>query len=159
MDCEKDFSTLLTQFKPMIYHIMKKLHIYKNTDEFYQIGCIAIWEASQKYDQTKGSFTPYLYQYMKGRMMTELTNENKYRQALTIEPTVYNSETELLTIELIHSLRTHLSPLQMKWLTEYCVYGKTPSEIAAEEHVSISSVKSWRREAIKKIRKRYKHYF
>jgi DNA-directed RNA polymerase len=30
------------QFKPMIYYIMRKLAIYKNEQEFYQIGCIAL---------------------------------------------------------------------------------------------------------------------
>jgi DNA-directed RNA polymerase len=42
--------------------------------------------------------------------------------------------------------------MQQKWLIGYCIERKTPSEIAESEKVSAASVKSWRREALKKIK-------
>lgn len=42
---EEMFETYYEQFLPMVFHIMKKLNIRKNKEDYMQIGRIAIYEA------------------------------------------------------------------------------------------------------------------
>jgi len=71
------FEKLHQQFEPMIYHAMKELGISKNEQEFYQICCIALWEASLRFNEEKGKFKSYAYSYMIGRMKSALTEEKE----------------------------------------------------------------------------------
>lgn len=48
--------------------------------DFYQIGCIALWEASLKFNEEKGEFKSYAYSYMVGRMIMALTAERKKKE-------------------------------------------------------------------------------
>ena len=75
MFIDEKFEELHNQFKSIIYHIMIRLAIYKNEQEFYQIGCIALWEASLHFNEEKGEFKSYAYSYIMGKMKTTLTNE------------------------------------------------------------------------------------
>lgn len=47
----------------MIYQIIRSLHIYKNEEEFYQIGLIGLWEAQQRFDEQKGRFFNFAYSF------------------------------------------------------------------------------------------------
>lgn len=161
MFTDETFEELHNQFKPMIYHIIKKLAIYKNEQEFYQIGCIALWEASLQFNEEKGEFKSYAYSYIMGKMKTMLTNEGiqqeKVRRLKTNqtqeETSGDDSTSSLLSHSVIDSISSLLTPNQSKWLKAYCLYGETPSEIAKDEGVSISAVKAWRRNAIARLKK------
>lgn len=157
---DKNFEQLHKQYKPMIYHILKKLAIYKNEQEFYQIGCIALWEASLRFKEEKGEFKSYAYSYIIGRMKSELSNERKLQERSFLLESVSDQEeitkddfTQLISGAFIDSLSPRLSQHQRKWLKAYCLYGKTPTEIAIDEGVSTSAVKAWRRDAIAKLKK------
>ncbi|MBD1380403.1 sigma-70 family RNA polymerase sigma factor [Metabacillus arenae] len=156
------FKELLSDYQPMIYHILKKLHIYKNHDEFYQIGMIALWEAYRRYDHLKGSFSGYAYSTIKGKIMYEMTKRNRFEQhhSFGAEETEYGSEDSSLnnieSIEMVEAIAAELTINQKKWFLSYVIEGKTPKEIAITEKVSESAVKSWRRDALKKIRKNEK---
>jgi DNA-directed RNA polymerase len=154
------FDQLHKQYEPMIFHILKKLAIYRNKQEFYQIGCIALWEASQRFDEKKGEFKSFAYSYIIGRMKSELSNETKFKEnkhllaSMSVqEEVVENHFEQLITGSIIDSLSLHLSSHQSKWLKAYCLHGKTPSEIAIDEGVSNSAVKAWRRDALAKLKK------
>lgn len=154
------FEKLHEQFEPMIYHVMKRLEIYRNEQEFYQIGCIALWDASLRFNKEKGEFKSYAYSYMLGRMKTALTEESmlKETECQVEENWIEDEKSEdILLATVTESIFDRISPLltenQRKWIISYCIYGNTPSEIAQDEGVSISAVKAWRRDAIAKIRK------
>ncbi|OAS88205.1 MULTISPECIES: sigma-70 family RNA polymerase sigma factor [Metabacillus] len=154
------FEKLHEQFEPMIYHMIKKLAIYKDEQEFYQIGCIALWEASLRFNEEKGEFKSYVYSYIMGRMKTALTNERKKQETdhllLFFTPQKKTSEDDfklLLSNSNIESIASLLTSNQSKWLKAYCIKNKTPSEVAKDEGVSISAVKAWRRDAIAKLKK------
>jgi RNA polymerase sigma factor (sigma-70 family) len=159
--CEDEkFEQLLTQFTPMIYFIIRKLAIYKNKQEFYQIGCIALWDASLRFNEEKGEFHSFAYSYILGRMKSALTKEKvkqeKDDQLTVVSPQETTSEDDFISL-LSHLVIDRVSLLltanQSKWLKAYCLYGKTPSEIAKDEGVSISAVEAWRRDALVKIKK------
>jgi RNA polymerase sigma factor (sigma-70 family) len=154
------FESLHQQFEPMIYHIMGKLEIYKNQQEFYQIGCIALWEASLRFNAEKGEFKSYAYSYIIGRMKSALTSDRVKQEKESPFAFILNQEeqssdefTHLLAHSVIDSISTILTFNQSKWLKAYCLNGKTPSEVAKDEGVSVSAVKAWRRDAIAKLKK------
>lgn len=68
----ESFEQLAEQYTPMIYKIMHSLHIYKDQEEFFQLGLIALWEASRRFDASKGKLTSYAYMYIKGYLLMEL---------------------------------------------------------------------------------------
>lgn len=156
---DEKFEMLLHQFEPMIYRIVRKLAIYKDEQEFYQIGCIALWEASRRFQKEKGEFKSYVYSYIMGYMKMKLTEERKQQEKaerlkadLLQKQENINDFTELLSHSMIMSLAPFLNENQGKWLKAYCLHGKTPSEIAKDEGVASSTVKAWRRDAIIKLK-------
>ena len=48
------FEFLYQEKLHLVYGAMKQLHIQGNTEEFYQIGLVALWEASLRYEEGKG---------------------------------------------------------------------------------------------------------
>ncbi|KKI93226.1 hypothetical protein WQ54_05130 [Bacillus sp. SA1-12] len=158
---EAKFEELLEQYKPMIYYIIRKLAIYKNEQEFYQIGCIALWEAAQRFNKEKGEFRSYVYSFISGRMKTALSKEwNKWNNECQFGNDGYLEVdtgecdyTPLLTSSVFDSIATLLTENQSKWLKAYCLYEKLPADIAKEEGVSVHAVKAWRRDTIAKLKK------
>ncbi|RHW37231.1 sigma-70 family RNA polymerase sigma factor [Neobacillus notoginsengisoli] len=153
----ENFEPIADQYTPMIYSIIRSLHIYKNKEDFYQTGLIALWEATRNFQPEKGSFEGYAYRYIKGRMMTELTKMN-----LNAERTVSPSEEfwemieetqmdEALPVELLLSYCGGLTPNQKKWVLYTCIDYLSIKEIAEKENVSMSAVKNWRHGARKKL--------
>lgn len=159
MDQNENFELLHKQYEPMIYHIINKLTIYRNKQEFYQIGCIALWEASIRFDKDKGEFKSYAYSYIIGRMKSELTSDRKHQlntyhlDLANLEKMTEDDFTFLLTSSIIDQLSIILTKNQRKWLKGYCLFGKTPTDLAKDEGVSISAVKAWRRDTISKLQR------
>ncbi|WP_442598754.1 sigma-70 family RNA polymerase sigma factor [Neobacillus sp. D3-1R] len=153
----ESFEELAVQYQPMIYKIIRSLSLYKNKDEFYQIGLIALWDASKAFDANKGNFTNYAYTFIKGRILTDL-NKTKKLEERNIYPEeefwemIPNSEQENPMEELLLESHCHtLTPHQRKWLYYTCVDQLTVKEIAEKERVSISAVKNWRAGARKRL--------
>ncbi|MDQ0229491.1 sigma-70 family RNA polymerase sigma factor [Metabacillus malikii] len=157
---KEDFNDLYEKYMPMINHILSKLSIYKNKEEFRQIGRIALWEASQRFDERKGKFQSYAYAFILGRIKSALTKERKnIEKSLPLDDFNYVEETyyhedfaNIISKSIIEQVSLLLSTNQKKWFEAYYLYGKSPSEIANEEGVSISAVKSWRRDTLNKLR-------
>lgn len=156
---DKDFEQLEKKFKPMIFHVMKRLNIYQNKQEFYQIGCISLWEAALRFDKNKGKFSSFAYSYIAGRMKTELTkqglqknNHDLVKEIVDYEEAYLEDFSVLYSRSIIENLSPLLTNNQLKWLKGYCLYGKAPNEIAKEESTSVAAVKAWRRDALKKLR-------
>ena len=66
------------QYKPLILKIMNNLHIYRDHESFYQIGLIALWEASSRFDPDKSKFITFAYATIRGRLMEHLTKETRF---------------------------------------------------------------------------------
>ncbi|KAB7707413.1 sigma-70 family RNA polymerase sigma factor [Bacillus aerolatus] len=152
------FDEMVADFTPMIHHVMKSLHIYKDEDEFFQVGQIALWEASQKFTENKGKFSNYAYTYMKGRMMNALkrANETKERNVYPDEPfweaqAGGQSDTPF-ELDALLSYAGDLSAREKTWLVCTFYYCMTITDIAAQENVSPSAVKKWRKRAIEKLK-------
>jgi RNA polymerase sigma factor (sigma-70 family) len=155
----ESFEKLAAKYERMIYKIIHSLHIYKDLEEFYQIGLIGLWEASMRFNPTKGSFTNYAYTIIKGKILTQMTKSNLYE-----ERNVYAKEefwesmedsnpTMPIEDDLLLSYSETLSKNQYKWLMYTVKLNLSVKEIANKEGVSISAVKAWRVGAREKIRR------
>jgi RNA polymerase sigma factor (sigma-70 family) len=149
------FNDCLNQYTPLIKSIIKKLRIYKDYDEYYQIGQIALWHAYENYEINKGSFSNYAYLNINGYLLNALSKESKYDDRNVVvgehkeEKTVTNEA--LLYEEFISNLEG-ISPLQMQILIDRFYYNREFSQIAAKLNMPESSVRSSYRYALKRLR-------
>ncbi|GLB60114.1 sigma-70 family RNA polymerase sigma factor [Cytobacillus sp. NCCP-133] len=161
----ESFEQIAVQFEPMIHKVMNSLSIYKNRDEFYQLGLITLWKAIKMHEQEKGHLLPYAYSFVKGKMMYELTKQaNQNARHIypadefweVIEEPAEPSRADLILQELLSNCRT-LTANQRKWL-EYTLCDQlTVREIADKEQVSQSAVKNWRQGARVKLKAFYEN--
>lgn len=152
------FEQIAEKYENMIHKIMHSLHIYKNQEEFFQIGLIALWEANKRFNPEKGAFSSFAYAYIKGRLLTELTKNSK-----NDERNVYPKEEFWDVIEdpfieqpfekkFLLTYCEALTENQTKWVLYTCIDGLTVAEIAEKEGVSVSAVKAWRKGAKSKLK-------
>lgn len=150
-----EFEELVERFEPIIKKQIKVLQAHQYSEELYQIGLLAMWDASRNYVEGKGYFPSYLKKYIRGRMLNFLHKERSYYARIS-EPTLIEEiaagvPATWVTISL-RPVLPFLSEREKFWLIEYLEFGKGPSQIAKEQNVSVNTVKSWRFEAIKKIK-------
>ncbi|REB08875.1 hypothetical protein DVB69_05320 [Sporosarcina sp. BI001-red] len=74
------FEEVLEQYTPMISAVIRKLHIYRDFEHFRQSGRVALWQAWQRFDESKGDFTPYAYRSIYGAMLDELKRETRFSE-------------------------------------------------------------------------------
>ncbi len=160
----EEFEKIAEQYTPLIHHMIKRLNIYRDKDEFIQIGLIALWEASKAYDSAKGQFMSYAFMTIKGRMLSHMQKSNKIqiREQLKEAGMDHLIQDE----EMMHMLdwlipKAFLETLtsnQSCWLIHHIQYGKTTREIAADCQTTTASVKSWKRITIKKLQAYYRQH-
>lgn len=153
----EQFNELEKKYEAMIWKIIHSLHIYKDQQEFFQTGLIALWEAYIGFDEKKGTFTSYAFSFIRGKLMTELTRRKKHEDRSIFPEEEFWSLIEdesvnpLLEGETILSYCTQLTEHQKKWVLYTTIADLSIKEIAEIELVSISAVKAWKRGARKKI--------
>ena len=108
----EEFSDLVEQYTPMINRIIRSLMIYKDQDDYFQIGLIALWDAYSLYDPEKGSFLSIAYSMVKGRILHGLRDEAK--TSLLVSPFEPGSR------QIEDTLITEDTPLQHEYLLAYC---------------------------------------
>ncbi|WP_409291983.1 sigma-70 family RNA polymerase sigma factor [Peribacillus sp. SCS-37] len=149
------FTETALLYRPLINKVIRTLRIYKEKDEYFQIGLIALWEAAEKHSSAKGPFLPFAYSVIKGRMLNQLNKERKHEEkygAEWKEESTSSSAEDYFKDEKFDFLCTHLTDNGIKWLSG--VYeGKTIEEISVQWEVTKDSVKSWRKAALKRLRK------
>jgi len=141
----------------MIHHMIKKLAIYKDKDEFIQLGLISIWETIGSFNPGKGEYSNYLYRHMRGRFLDELKRRTREmnRTAYPKEefwevmesPDLYREEKHY-----IEGICKGLSNGETKWVIYTFINQMTIKEIAEQENVSPSAVKWWKKGAIEKLK-------
>lgn len=154
----ESFEELAKQYEPMIWKVIHSLNIYKNQEEFFQTGLIALWEAKNRYEEGKGNFSAYAYSYIKGKIQTELSSTNRhetrnvYPKEEFWEVMADESPDDSLAREFILSFCDELTENQKKWVLYTVIDDLSVKEIAEKENVSISAVKAWRRGAKQKLK-------
>lgn len=152
---KQSFLEVLEQYEKLIKNQIKSLNIYKNYDEYYQIGLIALWKAWKNYDDSKGKFSAYAYVTVRGSILEKLRKEAQYEERFPIldEQMTGSYLEDFLEKVLFESYLTTLTEKQKTWVIEAIYNGKTLAQIASEYETTVEAVKSWRKEALKKLRK------
>ncbi|SDO39061.1 sigma-70 family RNA polymerase sigma factor [Alkalicoccus daliensis] len=158
MKKEKEFEKVLSQFMPMVYGVIHKWNLMREKEEYEQIGRIAIYEAWLKYDTAAGPFAPLAKSYIYGKIRHELTRQDKRKsRAYSLEPELLfniadsqHSEEIVLLQQWI--LQLDLTPREKDWAAAYIIENLKPADIAVKYGVSVTTVKSWRKTALKKLR-------
>ncbi len=152
------FEEAFEQFEPMIFHLIKKLNLYQNHDEYYQLGLIGIWEAVNRYNSEKGQFSSFVYSTVRGKMLTHLTinrkwDDNVYLDSGSVIDYVEDqSYSGLFEEEMLLLYCNGLSEKQTLWVKQTFIKGKTTDDLAKEFGVSHSAVKKWKKIALEKIK-------
>ncbi|MBB4827040.1 RNA polymerase sigma factor (sigma-70 family) [Sporosarcina luteola] len=155
----KDFEEVLKQYEPMISAMIRKLHIYRDFDNFRQAGRVALWQAWLRYDKQKGSFTAFAYRSIRGAMLDELQKENRF------EENVMLTDDEVLTDWLEAKekwLEIENEPLQLaiaglsrqeKELLKWLFFERrTQAECAMLAGVTVPAIKKRRERVLGKMR-------
>ncbi|WP_416150135.1 RNA polymerase sigma factor [Salipaludibacillus sp. HK11] len=157
---EEKFEEICEQFMPLIYGLIGKWKLVGDKDEFIQTGRIALYDAWSRYDGDIGAFPAYAKSYVYGRFQISLERRNRWQtrfistEPLTMtetNPFIVNNEENLLLLR-DWLARTNLSSREKEWVNEAIFDGLKPREIAEKHDVAVSTVKSWRKEALKKLR-------
>lgn len=155
----EQFSEIATQYEPMIHKIILTLGIYKNREEFYQTGLIALWQAAERFNPERGAFSSFAYSYIKGHLQMEMTKRNKHDEHyVAIEDATWEmipDGASRLPFEWEELNCEELTEKEKKWLIYKVIHGLSVKEIAALENVSQSAVKLWRSGARKRLREKF----
>jgi len=145
-------------FEPAIKKQLISLRLYKDYDEFYQIGCIALWNAYQQFNPDKGHFPTYAISFIRGRMLTHLNKEAKYSERHTFADAEFveliPSTSDLIPLEgeLIELYLYNLNDKEKKWVHEAIILQKKPSELQKSFCLSRNSIYHLKKGALKKMR-------
>ncbi|MGN1402192.1 MAG: sigma-70 family RNA polymerase sigma factor [Bacillus sp. (in: firmicutes)] len=157
----KTFNELAKDYTPMIHKIIHSLRIYKDREEYFNIGLEALWEAYLKYEEGKSTFSTFAYTMIRGRLLNHLRSSHMWESKNIcifddedFSP-VGSTNDQYFTMELLELYCDGLTDRQRDWLIETFVHQKTLQEIAVTRHVKVCAVKSWRRETLKKLRRRF----
>ncbi|MBP1079798.1 MULTISPECIES: sigma-70 family RNA polymerase sigma factor [Bacillus] len=148
------YEQILKDHERMIFYLLKHLNIYKDRDEYIQIAYIALWECTIAFDPKKGNFSSFAFASVRGKLINELKRRRKHEERNEYKE-VAASYYETPFIELVDEWERKaeekkLTDLQKKWLFS-AIRGETLQEIAERNNCSVAAVKSWRKQALKKL--------
>ncbi|MBM7667050.1 RNA polymerase sigma factor (sigma-70 family) [Solibacillus kalamii] len=95
-----DVEQLIFENETLIKKVIFNLKIYRDIDEYMQVGRIALWQALQKFDESKGDFAMFAYMSVKYAIIRALSKANHVSEhELTVEDDVMiiNSQHHFIT--------------------------------------------------------------
>lgn len=173
---ELDFESFFTMNKNRIYFQIHRLNIPKELhEEFYTEGIVALWQAYQAFDASKGNVGTFINYRIRFRLIDLLrkkarrqeqekqaiqqhkrllTNGNHNRQSSfpLIDPTV-----DYIDIpceqhqEFWNFIRSQLTEKQWKWVKYFIIADLSVKEIMEIENVTANAVKGWGQAVRKKL--------
>ncbi|ATP39739.1 hypothetical protein CSE16_06555 [Solibacillus sp. R5-41] len=154
----QSFETVYEEHEKLINQVMFHLKIYRNFDEFYQLGRIALWEAMVKFNPAKSSFEPFAFMMIKFKMLKEMSQLNHISQYESVL-----DETQFqLTLDVQHATKDEFN--EIEWLSTLpkeekillkLVYfeDKTNRDIAKLFGCTEEAIKKRRQRLIKKLQR------
>lgn len=153
------FNDVLRDHEKMIYYLIHKLGIRNGEDEFYQEGVIALWKASETYDEARGKFSTYAYFLIHKALLSlirkrnrQIEIENAYKIMITADISQLTATIETdFDAYLLKKIEQALTKNQMTWFRLFVLEDLSVKKVAEREGVSLDSVKSWGKRARPKI--------
>ena len=156
----QEFEHVLAQYEPMISHIIRKLNIYRDHEQYRQVGRIALWQAWERFDTEKGDFTPFAYRSIQGAMLDELKRETRFEERFM--PVIDDVIIDRLGAE---EKREHdgllevigqLEPREKAFIQWSFVEQCSLAECAERAGISVAGVKKRRERMMKRLREMMK---
>ena len=154
-----NFEDVLEQYAPMISASIRKLNIYRDHESFRLAGRVALWHAWNRFDETKGNFTPFAYRSIRGAMLDELKKETHFEEHVT------QMEDEFLENAIEAKLDVHygasnglaealdiLSPAERDLLKWLFIEGFTLIECAERVGITVAGIMKRRERMLLRLR-------
>ncbi|WP_404455239.1 sigma-70 family RNA polymerase sigma factor [Oceanobacillus kapialis] len=154
------FEEIYEQNKRRIHYHIHKLHLQDPHKEYYQEGLIAMWQAYEKYNPDKGPMATYFNYTIRNKlidMLRKQTNDSqKQKTYLEKQAPLLPKTTPAITLndipQLLIEIKSILTAKQWKWFYHAVLMEMPLKELAAQENVSLEAVKSWGKQARRKLR-------
>ncbi|HLR08764.1 MAG TPA: sigma-70 family RNA polymerase sigma factor [Bacillota bacterium] len=171
------FEEIFRQNERRIHYHIHKLNISDPHREFYQEGLVAMWNAYRAYRPDKGPLATYFNYTIRNRLIdlmrkqnrekekenmylyeaeSQMEGGNRYRLGDTTYPLIKVADPPLEDSYYWKSIKSHLTEKQWKWVQFYIIEDMPVKEIAKQEGVTVEAVKSWGKEARRKLRAQLK---
>ncbi|PAV28414.1 hypothetical protein CIL05_17425 [Virgibacillus profundi] len=170
-DKEQSFEEIFKQNERRIYYHMQRLGIRDPYKEFYVEGLYAMWMAHKKYQPDKGPLSTYFNYTIRHRLIDMLRKkareqykdeafasheklrvDNGNRDANTRNPIMESSGINVEDTQDWEKVKAGLTANQWNWVYGHIILEMPLKEIAEMKGVSVEAVKSWGKEARKKLR-------
>ena len=154
----QEINEQIVDFEHIILRVMAKLRIYKEQDNYLQVGRVAVWQALQDFDATKGKLEMYVYMRVKFAIIGELRTRMKVSEhevVMDAEPLMYWLDTlsEYKPEEVDRPEWYWQLPRHEQRLLELLFYEGIAMKAAAQmEGVSYDTMKKRRKKLLTKIR-------
>ena len=151
---QMSFEQAYSQYKPMMYALLRKLNIYKDQEEYIQEATIALWQATVNYNKTKGEFTLYIYMQMKYAMLQQLRNSAKkqQRECQMDQLPEQAQDVSLERMIFVEQLLQKLNQEEQFIIRAYYIDGLNHEEIGYILGKNIEAVKKKRQRAIIRLK-------
>ncbi|MFD3446595.1 sigma-70 family RNA polymerase sigma factor [Microbacteriaceae bacterium 4G12] len=152
------FEEAVHLYERLIKSQMKKLGIYRDHEDYYQCGLVALWRAYEQFEEEKGSFPAYALQTVRGYLLVQLEREKRFETRHTkldqelVERIMYEEKEDSFDLYI-----EQLNEQQRYVMTERFCYGKKLIEIAAQMNVTYDSARHSYRSALEKLRRMKEH--
>lgn len=151
------FAEIALQFDPLVKKWLVNYRLLRDYDEMYQIALIALWEACQHFDSRKGAFPAFAELVVRGKLLTEIKRKKRYGD----QHIFFETLPEIAVVQAAHDLDmrslqsvTWLSNREKLWIEEAIIKDKKTVIIAAEQGVTMDTVRSWKKSTLAKLKQR-----
>jgi len=170
-DEEMSFEEIFNQNEKRIYFHMQRLGIHDTHREFYLEGLYAMWMAYKKYEPDKGPLSTFFNYNIRNHFIDLLRKKarDQYQDQMFIEheklrvdngnrsgtgknPVIESTGINVNDTKIWEEVKGILSENQWNWVYYHLICGMRYKEIAELKGVSADAVKSWGREARRKLR-------
>lgn len=156
----QEFEHVLAQYEPMISHSIRKLNIYRDHEQYRQVGRIALWQAWKRFETGKGDFTPFAYRSIRGAMLDELKREARYEERFmpAISDVIIDrlGAAEKWENNWLLEVIGQLDPREKAFIQWTYVEQCSLAECAERAGISVAGVKKRRERMMKKLREMMK---
>ncbi len=155
-----NFEQCYEQYKPLIQKALYRCRVYGNFDEYRHIAMIALWEATQTYDENKGTFETYAYFMMRYQIIAEMRKQNNHRNRNML---VGDEALQVFIDDGRNAIVIETPALAILWeelttderyiLTSYYVLQNSDKEIAQALQLKVETLKKRRQRLLKRLNK------
>ncbi|WP_141604483.1 sigma-70 family RNA polymerase sigma factor [Terrilactibacillus laevilacticus] len=152
------FEEIAKAYEPLIKKLIKQLYCEKDFDEMIQSGLVGLYEATISFDQKRGVFPSYTELKIHGRILSDIRAKKRHysRHVYTdeIKEQLFESyQDNYFPCDILQRLNTILTPRELLWFKLQFIEDQETNTIAKKHHVSPHTVRSWKKSAMKKMKK------